>query len=393
MQLPWQYKIVVAVGLVFILFTLIYIPKQLLSAGLKPPTVEPLRITSVYPAAGIFDPALADNPKTSAVWMAYAAEEKSQKDPSGKLPNVRLAGSKGGDGKCKNWSQIRGGFEAKPDELLAPDGQTVFRSGAWRVETPALVYDPDDPGREWKLYAYRYFWAPNPAEQTLGIAQHYGMIVYKYASDPAKEWSAEQWLFSPAPDYPPPPYEQVVLLHLNQLDPSLQDVVAYSRPSVIYKDGALVMTLSAFTGGGTPDRTIMIISRDHGNSWLYAGSPLRQSDLAGIGDYTKLAGASLIEDKGRIFLAAVLGDKTQTGRGTFIFGFDDVARGLLHRDSKTGAPVILRQLPLNSKVMGAIGGGFAAYTEACPFGLLTAEQTPGAASFQIFKTYKLPVAK
>jgi hypothetical protein len=392
MQLPWQYKIVVAAGSAFILFTLVYIPKQLLSAGLKPPTVEALRISSVYPAIGVFDPSLAYNSKTNAVWMAYAAEEKSQKDPSGKLPNVRLASSRAGDAGCKNWSQIKGGFEAKPDDLMAPDGQTVFRSGAWRVETPTIVYDPDDPGREWKLYAYRYFWAQGQ-EQTMGIAQHYGVVVYKYASDPAKEWSPEQWLFSPAPDYPPPPYEQMVLLHLNSLDPSLQDVVTYSRPSVIYKDGALVMTLSVFTTDSTPDRIIMVISRDHGNSWIYAGSPLRQSDLAGIGNYTKLSGAALIEERGQVYLAAVLGDQAQSGRGTFIFGFEDVARGLLRRDSKTGAPAVLRQLPLNAKEPGPIGGGFAAYTAACPFGLLTAEQTRGAASFQIFKTYKLPVAK
>ena len=392
-SLPWQYKIVVAVGSVFILFVLVYIPAQLLRAGIKPPAVEPLQISSSrQPAAGVFDPSLAYDPRTQTAWMAYTSEEASQNNVGGKLLHVRIAKTSAGPGECKKWSQAGGGFEGKPDDLMAPDGQTVFRSGAWRVETPTLVYDPDDPGREWKLYAYKYFWAQDP-EQTLAVAQHYGVIAYKYATDPAKEWSAEQWLFSPAPDYPPEPYEQMILLHLNRLDKSLQNVVAYSRPSAVYKDGALVMTLSAFTEGSTPDRVIMIVSRDHGDSWLYVGAPLQKFDLSGMGAYTRLAGATLIEEGGKVYLAAVLGDVTKPGLGTFIFGFADLSRGILHRDSKTGAPAVLRQLPLHSKDSGTLGGGFAAYTEACPFGLLTAEQTRGAASFQIFKTYKKPVEK
>jgi len=389
-KLSWPYKIVVAVGAVFILFVLIYVPAQIFSVNAKPPEAEPLRVSSLRQAAsGILDPALAYDPKTKTVWMAYTAEEASQKDAGESLLHARIANTNGGD--CKNWSQAEGGFEAKPDDILAPDGQTAFRTGAWRVETPAIVHDPDDRGREWKLYAYKYFW-PRDSAQRLAVALHYGMIVYKYSADPAQGWSAEQWLFSPAPDYPPPPYEQMILLHLNRLHPSLRDVATYSRPSVVYKDGALVMILSAFTKGAAPDRVIMIVSRDHGNSWLYVGAPLRKSDLAAIGPYTNLAGATLIEQEGKVYLAAVLGDDYRGGSGTFIFGFDDLAKGVLHRDPKTGAPVLLGQLPLHGAEPGPMGGGFAAYTDACPFGLLTSEQSLGAANFQIFKTYKKPVS-
>ena len=392
-SLPWPYKIVVAAGSLFIVFIMLYLPTLLLKAGLKAPAAEPLQISSSRQTVlGVFDPSVAYDPKTKTAWMAYAAEEKSQNDPNGKLVHVRIASADADTRECKNWSQAAGGFEGKPDDILAPDGQTVFRSGEWRVETPAIVYDPDDRGREWKLYAYKYFWAKDPV-QTLKVAQHYGAIVYKYAADPAGNWSPEQWLFSPAPDYPPAPYEQMILLHLNRLNPGLQDVVTYSRPSVVYKGGALVMTLSAFTGGNAPDRVIMVVSRDHGNSWLYLGAPLQQSDLAAIGPYTRLAGATLIEQGGEVYLAAVLGDDLHTGQGTFIFGFDDFSRGLLRRDPKTGAPVLLRRVPLNSKAPGPMGGGFAAYNDACPFGLLTGEQTLGASSFQIFKTYKTPVKK
>jgi hypothetical protein len=141
----------------------------------------------------------------------------------------------------------------------------------------------------------------------------------------------------------------------------------------------------------TPDRVIMIVSLDHGSSWRYVGAPLRAADFSGVrGGYTKFSGATLIEQAGQVYLAAVLGDEKRRGEGTFIFGFDDFAKGILHRDSK-GAPALLHQIPLQSPQPGPLGGGFAAYTDACPFGLLTGEQASGA-GFQIFKTYQKPMA-
>lgn len=378
------------IGAAFLLFILIYIPSRIFSASTQPPSSSVLEsFSSDKNILGLLDPALAFDSKTNTVWMAYTAEQMPQEQGSAPLFYVRMARSNGGS--CANWQPVEGGFEAKRDDLLAPDSQTVFRIGAWRMETPTVVHDPDDKGREWKLYAYKYFW-PKERDQALQIAQHYGVIVYKYSSDPAQGWSTEQWMFSPAPDYPPPPYEQMVLLHLNQLDPSLRKVTAYSRPSAIYKDGVLFMTLSAFTEEATPDRVIMIASRDHGISWLYAGTLLQKTDLGKIGPYTKLAGATLIEQEGRIYLAAVLGNHSQAGQGTFIFGFDDLNKGVLQRDPKTGAPLILSHLPLQGAQSGPMGGGFAAYTDACPFGILSGEQGAGTADFQIFKTYKKPVS-
>ncbi len=295
------------------------------------------------------------------------------------------------DTGCSDWvERTEGGIDGKNDDILAPDGQTVLRSGAWRAETPALVYDPDDHGREWKLYAYKYFWTPDPRD-AMQVARRYGLIVYKYASNPFEEWSAEQWLFSPAPGYPPPPYEESILLHLNRLDPSLQNVTAYARPSVIYKGGALVMTLSAFTGDTElPDRIIMIVSLDHGNSWRYAGTVLQQSDLAALDPEARLAGATLVEQGGQVYLAAILGVEKQHGAGTFIFGFDDFSKGLLQRDAK-GAPAVLHQMPLPLGGQGSIGGGAAAYNDACNSGMLVTEQVGNSANFQIYHTKIKPI--
>ncbi len=395
-KLPWQYKIVVAVGSVFVVFVMIEVPAILLgrNAGPKAPVPGPLEISAAggHPSDAMFDPSLAYDPQNQTVWLAYTSGENAEK--GGSLVHVRLASSSAAD-FCKRWTATANGIAGKNDEILAPDSQTVLRTGSWRVETPTLVHDPDDRGHEWKLYAYKYFWADDPM-YTLQVAQHYGMIVYKYATDPAKEWSTEQWLFSPAPDYPPPPYEPMVRLHLNRLDPSLEKVVAYSRPSAVYKDGALVMTLSAFTGGTTPDRVIMIVSLDHGNSWRYVGTLLQTSDLAAIpsdtaAPYSVLAGATLIEQAGQVYLAVVLGKTMQRGEATFIFGFDDFAKGLLQRDPKTGAPAVLHEVP--QQTHGMVGGGFVAYSDACPLGMLTTEQVRGASNFRILKTYVNPVEK
>ena len=396
--MPWQYKIVVVASSFFIMFVIIYIPLTIIKLRSVPKelAIESLRFIGGQKPPGMLDPSLAYDPQNEKIWMAYTAEEKSSEpstDPgqSGKTLNVRLASSQP-EAACRRWRQASVAFDGKNDNIFAPDGQTVLRSGTWRIETPALVYDPDDPGREWKLYAYKYFWANDP-KSVMQVAQHYGMIVYKYAADPDKEWSPEQWLFSPSPNYPPPPYDSLILLNLNRLDPALQNVVAYARPSVVYKDGALVMTLSAFTGDMTPDRIIMIVSLDHGNSWRYVGTVLQQSDLSGLGAYTRLAGATLIEQGSQVYLAAALGNEQQRGQGTFIFGFDDFGKGLLLRDPKTGALSLLHQIPLPKPGAGSIGGGAAAYSDACASGIMITEQTGNNGNFDIYHTGIKPIEK
>ncbi len=378
-ELPWPYRILVVAGVLFLAFIVMYLPYWVFSSAKRPPAPAAITISGTS-TSGILDPSVAYDSQAKTAWMAYASQEQ------GGLIHVRVAR---GTSICESWAQTQGGIPAKSDDILAPDGQSVFRSGAWRVETPSLVHDPDDKGREWKLFAYKYFW-PTEKSQALQVAQHYGMIVMRTASDPAREWSPEQWLLSPAADYPPPPYEQMVAFHLNDLSPDLQDVVTYARPSVIAADGVLLMSLSAFTGAATPDRIVMVASRDHGASWQYVGTPLKHADIAALGPYTTLAGATLAVQKGKVYLVAALGDAAMTGRGTFVFAFDDPGRGLLQRDGK-GVPVMARQLPLTAKAHGALGGGVATYSESCPQGFFVGEQTPEG--FQIFKSYRAPAAE
>ena len=385
-KLPWQYKIVVACSAFFILYAIVYVPYVFVYLRVKPKEIisAPVEITGVIQPMGALDPAVAVDPRTRQVWMAFASQEKNYGiNNFNNTMNVRLAAAKANT-NCKLWDTRMAGFESKADEIVAPDGQTILRTGEWRVETPALVYDPGDAGKEWKLYAYKYFWDNDPND-AMTVARHYGAIVYKSASDPEGEWSAEQWLFAPGPGYPPSPYQQTVLLQLNQLDASLQNVKAYARPSVISKDGLLVMTLSAFTDGVTPDKVIMIASDNHGNSWHYVGTVLKREDITAIDPTGHLEGATLLEQNGNVYFAAVPGNTEKRSAGTLIMPFEDFSKGLLQRDVHTNVPMIIHQVPLQSSATGTFGGGSAAYADVCK-GLLITAQDGANGNFRIYRT-------
>ena len=192
---------------------------------------------------------------------------------------------------------------------------------------------------------------------------------------------------SPAPDYPPPPYQDMVLHHINTLHDSLKDVRMYSRPSVVYIDKALVMSLSAFTDKETPDRVVMLASFDHGRHWKYMGTPLRAEDVTKIGPYTRFGGASLLVSGEQLYLAAVLGDDETGGGGTFIFTFHDAASGQLMRDDDS-VPVLHKTIPLSSEKVTTVGGGYAAWSDDCESGVVTAEYSGIKNRFLLFDTHE-----
>ena len=252
-----------------------------------------------------------------------------------------------------------------------------------------MVFDPDDPGREWKVFAYKYLWTP---DGNFTATRRYSGIISAWAGTPGQAWENEGITFAAAPGYPPPPYDEHARVRLNELDPSLADVTLYARPSAVYAQGALLMTLSAYAGQETPDRIVMIVSLDHGKTWQYVGTPLRLADLAALGPYTRLGGASLLMQGGKAYLAAVFGDAQTAGLGTHIFAFDDVSKGALKRDA-AGKPQVVRVLPRFSAAPTAIGGGYAAYTDNCFGEMLTGEHSGLRRMFQIFKTGVKPSGK
>lgn len=387
-DIPLPFKIMMIAGLLFIVATIIYVPYVIATFGDKDDFVPPLTVENITPnTIGILDPAVAFDGQRH--FMAYTAVTP----PAGNTKDLRTEIYFAYDKKpthCTSWRQISTPFQTRGEMLLGPDGKTPVTSGIWRIETPSLVYDPDDKGKEWKIFAYKYFWAGKT-----DLARLYGAIVYRYTAEPLNTdgWSTEQWVLSASEQSPPFPYSQIVETKLSELHPSLEDVYFYARPSVVYIDKTLVMTLSAFVmNKQTPDRVIMIASKDHGRTWHYLGTPLRDSMLPGIktdtGSYNILQGASLLLNDGVPFLAAVFGNDHIEAAGTFVFGFDNISKAILVND-KAGNPLLLNHIQLSSAVPTNVGGGFAAYHDACKeSGVISSEMSGVRKQYSIFRTEK-----
>jgi len=67
----------------------------------------------------------------------------------------------------KTWKFIKRVTESTPDTVESPFFAKAHKLGSsaiqgmWHHEVPTLVYDPDDPGREWKVFWHKYFFAFN----------------------------------------------------------------------------------------------------------------------------------------------------------------------------------------------------------------------------------------
>src|SRR6218665_2571745 len=221
-EIPLSQKIVVVVGSAFILFTICYVTYIL--AIYERPQREPeiARIAKGRNISGILDPSLTSDGKDKILVYTVVTPEKDGNFST----EVR---SSYGLSNCFDWNELGKRFESRPDVLIGPDLKTPVTRGVWRAETPSIVYDPADKGREWKIFAYRYFWADNSS-----LARLYGAIVMRTSNSAmAVEWSREEWLFSAAPGMPPAPYGGAVQQHLNKLHPDLSDVYFYARPSVV----------------------------------------------------------------------------------------------------------------------------------------------------------------
>ncbi len=380
-KVPPAYKLVIIAGGLFFAYIAVFISMSIVIAILNINSIREVKIANLSSeATNLLDPSLTSDGFDSL--LVYSAQLNN-------FRSVRIAFN--ADKNCGNWSQIPNqGLEGKNDKLIAPDGISTFREGTWNVETPSVVYDPDDKGHEWKLYAYKYFWSPSDSfEDSIKIAKHYGVVVYKYSSNPKSQWSAEEWIFSPEDNYPPKPYNAMVKTNLNALSPDLKDVTSYSRPSVIYKDGILLMSLSAFTDGDTPNRTILVASEDHGNNWIYIGSPINESDMQYIAKGKKYKGATLMLNHNVIYLAAVVGD-VLTDEKTIIIPFADAGKALLERNGK-GKPEIENKFSHFYRDDDVLSGGFATYSDYCKStGIIVSEQAKKDNTYKLIKTGKSP---
>ncbi len=390
-MLPWAYKAVVVMGSAFFLFAVPYSLHFFLTLGIVADKVEPIAFPGLAQnARGMLDPSVASD-GTTAIMAHTTTSIVTINEKPHLAAEISLERA---TAPCRSWMAISGaGFPAKEDADVPGmfKGDPPLNRGIWRYETPSIVYDPDDRGKEWKLFAYRYFW--NGDEKT---ARYYSLIVAKTANRPDSNWSDERWVFAPNAKWPPEPFAGLSEHRLSELSPDLADVVFYARPSVVYlpKQKTLFMSLSAFTTTSSlPDRIILLASVDHGANWSYRGVVMRASEVPKMGNYTNSSGGSLLLYQDQLYLAAVFGNTVADGLGTSLIPFDDVLNAKLKRDATTGLPVIVNHLPRNSMQPSKIGGGFAAYTDMCRTGMMISEYSDIRNSFQIFKTYKKPLDK
>lgn len=383
-DLPWPFKLVVGASSAFILYIIIYLlfisaPLSILN---KKATSEPL-----YPGgkvvAHVLDPSLASYADITGLAYSDISQGRDGSVAGGISVNVAKT-----TGTCDYWPEGTRVFEAREDELFLEDGETAL-PGVWRYETPGIVHDAGDSGREWKVFAYKYFWAGD-----VGLAKRYSAIVMKSSPDlSAENWSEETWILSAAPGFPPMPYQQMVRGHISRMSAALAGFTSYTRPSVIAVGNSLVMSLGAMgPQDGTPRKIVLLASQDHGKTWGYLGAPLDLSDAAKAGAYDRIAGATLFVGKDKIYLAAVFGNKDRTGDGTFLYGFSDIGKGALLRN-KDGTAILLNKIPPQSASPTSTGGGFAAHSDKCRHGVLTSENSGLTGKFQIFKTYLKPDEK
>ncbi|TAL38951.1 MAG: hypothetical protein EPN97_03165 [Alphaproteobacteria bacterium] len=401
-EMPWQFKVIVMAGMIWIPFALIHavyifatIGKSISKPGIVNFAASPVN-------AGVADPSMTEGPDKKTIYMALTmiTRQADAKNPAeGRWsPSIRLASS---NSPCKLWNDMGEAIASEQQEIIGPDGVTPLDSaGVWWLEHPALIHDPTDPNPigEYKLFYYKYLWL-GPDDKSKQLSRRYWMIAFRHTNNPVlKDWKDEQWIFGgrgpTAEDpfgAPPEPYGSLVQYHLNDFDPSLKDMFFYARPSAAVVDGVIYMTLSAFfKDDNTPNRVIMVSSADHARTWHYVGTLLTKEDVAKMGPYTKLGGGSLIQKKGKLYFAAVLGDDKVLGLGSFIIPFEDASKALLKKDQKTGAPAVINKISRVSVQPTLEGGGYAAYSDLCK-GLYVSEFSGLKKNFHIFSTQKDPV--
>lgn len=365
--LPFTVRASSVISAAFILITLAHV-LGFSSAQERRASFEKIRIDSESAELGVFDPSVAFITDKQA-WMAYTAVGYGSKQGE-PLAEIHLAETQ----TAGQFWQAAGNpvFTSRSAETLyAADGMTPRAQGIVRYESPGLLHDPQDKGREWKIFAYRYFWNGDKA-----LSRETSVIALKYASTPAGPWSQEIWLFGAGAKAPPPPYDRLVLLPLSRLHTSLAGVTGYSDPAPFIYKGRIYLLLTAFTGKDAPTRLILIASNDHGNSWYYAGTLL---DAAALKDkaVTRVSGGSFVQKADKIFLMAGFGDDIMQSRDIRLFEIADLARAKLKTNPKTAQPVeAARILPPQGSLLTGLGFGFAAGDDRLTNGFMVSHMKP-----------------
>jgi len=299
------------------------------------PSYERIKIIGEAANKGVFDPAIEYNTDGAVGWMIYSALESPVDTPANvpipKYVHTHLARTTDGG---KTWTFV-GRINESVEDTVVLKGRTI--SGVWWHEVPTLVHDPDDRGREWKLFWHKYFAIPKfyfdfPVLPKLNLLRikEYMWIACKAAASPEELAAAEETALFGSGQFPLPPYGAVH--DLDKLHPDLRKNNWYSEPGSLYKGGVLYLSLS---GGAVGDvrrhRTFLLSSHDHGRTWQYTRMLTDARDASDYGCKI-LTGSSLVEEKDRVYLLISPVGHNGMYRGAYIFAFDDIGRGTLRRD-------------------------------------------------------------
>ena len=261
--------------------------------------------------------------------------------------------------KGKTWKFIKVINQPSPDIINGVKGN-------WVHETTSIVYDPDDTGKEWKIFWFKYFRSKTRIGKQGKHTWLKSWIAFKYASSPEGEWSEEIPILGMG-DY------RDKGIDLARLHPDLKDLVFFYELGTLHKDGVIYLSLEGSvtpTGLGewNKKKIILLASRDHGKTWKYLGTLTDYNDAKNSG-YLTFTASSLVEEKGRIFLLVSPSGKLSNLRdpegyhdGTHIFEFEDITKAKLKRDNK-GKLVLIKHIDDN-----LVKGGQGDYDEQNTYG-------------------------
>ena len=288
---------------------------------------------------GVFDPSIEYNSNGSVGLMVYSAlsspDDKRKMLPIAKYVSTHLAKT---TDHGKTWEFISI-INQSVEGSIKYHGKIIH--GVWWNEVPTILYDPDDSGRNWKLYWHKYFAIPKPyfnvpisIKRNPIIFPEYMWIAYKYAESPEKLFAAKEIILFGSGKFPVKPYS--ARYDLNKII-SWPEARAYSEPGSIYIDGKIYLSLIGYTGQDIKSNKMFLIeSYDHGKSWKFIGDILDHDDAVSFG-FSAFTASSIVEENERYFLLVapvkiVKGNRVPIG--TYIFEFDDISKALLKRNKK-----------------------------------------------------------
>ena len=306
-------------------------------AQVRSDTYERIIIAGENANKGIYDPSVEYNKDGSIGWLVYSALESPEDSkklllPISKTVATHLAKS---TDNGKTWQFITE-LNSSTEAAVPLNGKTI--SGVWWNEVPTLVHDPDDSGREWKLFWHKYFAIPRPyfgfppaAQGDLIRVLQYMWIAYKYAKTPEGLASAKEIILFGAGKMPVAPYKAEH--NLNEII-NWPEAKLFSEPGSLFRDGVLYLSLSGFTGPDVKnDKLFLIATFDHGKTWKHVGNLIDYNDAADFG-YIRFIGSSLVEENERVFLLVAPVNNKGIQLGTYVFEFEDISQAKLKRDEK-----------------------------------------------------------